>query len=94
MRGKKTGGRTKGTPNQTTKTVRDILAKTTSDYYNSKDFKDDLDALEAKDRLAIIEKLTGYVVPKMQSTSIDATIETHKTIEDKLLELSGRSEEG
>ena len=88
MRGKKTGGRTKGTPNRTTKTARDILAETTSEYYNSEQFIKDLAVLDPKDRLTIMEKLTGYVVPKMQSTTIDATVETRKTIEDKLLELS------
>lgn len=88
MRGKKTGGRTKGTPNRTTKTARDIFAETTSEYYNSEQFIKDLAVLDPKDRLTIMEKLTGYVVPKMQSTTIDATVETRKTIEDKLLELS------
>ena len=89
MKGKKTGGRTKGTPNKTTRNQREILSEVTGEYYNSEDFKKDLESLEPKDRLLIMEKLTGYVVPKMQSTTIDATVETRKTIEDKLLELSG-----
>lgn len=93
MKGKKTGGRVKGIPNKTTRTQREILSEITRDYYNSKRFKDDLTDIEPRDRLLIMEKLTGYVVPKMQSTTIDATVETRKTIEDKLLELSGNDGE-
>ena len=88
MRGKKTGGRTKGTPNKTTRTIRECLAEATSDYYNSDNFLKDLAALEPKERVMIMERLTQYVAPKMQSTTIDATVETRKTIEEKLLALS------
>lgn len=88
MRGKKTGGRTKGTPNKTTKTIREKLSEVTSDYYNSDKFFQDLAQLEPKDRVMLIERLTNYVAPKMQSTTIDAKVESRKTIEDKLVELS------
>lgn len=84
----KTGGRKKGTPNRTTKSVREKLAEVTSTYYNSREFAEDLKTLEPKDRVTVMEKLTSYVVPKMQSTTIDATVETRKTIEDRLIELS------
>ncbi len=93
MKGRKTGGRTKGTPNKMTKTAREILAESANEYYNSKLFMQDLSQLEPKDRLTIMEKLTSYVVPKMQSTTIDATVETRKTIEDKLMALSEGSDE-
>ena len=88
MRGKKTGGRKKGTPNKTTLTIRERLAKVTGEYYNSEAFEKDLAAMEPKDRVALMERLTQYAAPKMQSTSIEATVETRKTIEDKLIELS------
>lgn len=88
MRGKKTGGRIKGTPNKATKTIREKLSEVTSDYYNSDRFFQDLAQLEPKDRVMVIERLTNYVAPKMQSTTIDAKVENRKTIEDKLLELS------
>lgn len=84
----KAGGRKKGSVNKITKTVRDILAEVTSEYYNSEDFKTDIRKLNARDRVAAMEKLTAYIVPKMQSTTLDATVSTSKTIEDKLLELS------
>ena len=88
MRGKKTGGRTKGTPNKATKTIREKLSEVTSDYYNSDRFFQDLAQLEPKDRVMVIERLTNYVAPKMQPTAIDAKVENRKTIEDKLVELS------
>lgn len=89
MKGKKTGGRVKGTPNRTTKTIREKLSEVTNDYYNSDKFFQDLAQLEPKDRVMLMERLTNYVAPKMQSTTIDATVETRKTIEDKLIELAG-----
>lgn len=88
MRGKKTGGRQKGTPNKTTKAIREKLAEATSDYFNSEVFLQDLAVLEPRDRVSLMERLTQYVAPKMQSTSIDATVETRATIEDRLIALS------
>lgn len=88
MKGKKTGGRVKGTPNKLTQAIRECLSQVTSGYYNSERFTNDLDALEPRDRVALMERLTQYIVPKMQSTSIDATVETCRTIEDRLIELS------
>lgn len=86
------GGRTKGTPNKITKDIREKLANITSKYYNSELFVNDIAALEPKDRVAIMERLTNYVAPKMQATTVDANIASKKTIEDKLLSLSGKSE--
>lgn len=89
----KYGGRVKGTPNKITKDIREKLAEITSKYYNSELFVNDIAALEPKDRVAVMEKLTNYVAPKMQSTTVDANIEAKKTIEDRLLALSSGSKE-
>ena len=88
----KTGGRTKGTPNKITRDIREKLAVVTSKYYNSKLFAADIAALEPKDRVTIMEKLTNYVAPKMQSTTVDANIAAKQTIEDRLLALSAPKE--
>ena len=88
MKGRKTGGRQKGTPNKTTKTIREKLSEVTSDYYNSDKFFQDLEQLEPRERVALMERLTNYVAPKMQSTTLDATVQARNTIEDRLLELS------
>lgn len=90
--GEKHGGRQKGTPNKMTTKTREIIFKITSDYYNSEDFNKDLKELESKDRLWIMEKLLNYSVPKLQSTIVELTSETEKTIEDQLKELAKNNE--
>lgn len=93
MQGKKYGGRKPGSQNKVTITVRGILSNAMDEYYNSEKFKKDLENLKPKDRLDVMEKLASYVLPKLQSTSLDMLVETKKTIEDRLLELSEDIEE-
>lgn len=91
--GKKTGGRQKGTPNKSTMLGKAAIVELLADYSNSGLMSSDFATLDPKDRLAIAEKLMQYVMPKMQSTSIDLnTEEKSKTIEDVLSDLSGESE--
>ena len=85
----KTGGRVAGTPNKVSSKVRNILAEITGDYYSSEKFKKDLRNLKPKDRIQAMEKFTSYVAPKLQSTTLDVASETKKTIEDRLIALSG-----
>lgn len=89
----KTGGRKKGTPNKTTSPVREVISKMLDSYYNSETFAADIDALEPRDRVAAMERLTAYAVPKLQSTTLEAVVEKKSTIEDKLIELSGDGED-
>ncbi len=89
MKGKKTGGRQKGTPNKTSATVRKAIADIINNYYDSETFISDIAALKPKDRVDAMEKLAAYVVPKLQATSIDIAEDSVKTIEDKLIELGG-----
>lgn len=90
--GKKTGGRKKGTPNKVTSTLRNVITDIVDDYYNSETFQEDIAKLRPKDRVEMMEKLTVYVVPKLQTTNIDMSSEGKKTIEDKLVELSKEEE--
>lgn len=85
----KTGGRVAGTPNKVSTKVRNILANIADDYYDSERFQKDLASLEPKERIQAMERFTSYIVPKLQATTLDVAAETKKTIEDKLLELSG-----
>lgn len=85
----KTGGRKPGTPNKISLQVRGILAETTFDYYASEQFQEDLSMLEPKDRIQAMERFTKYVAPQLQSTTLDVAAETKKTIEDRLIALSG-----
>jgi tripartite-type tricarboxylate transporter receptor subunit TctC len=90
--GKKYGGRVAGTPNKTTSTVRSAISKMLDKYFNSEEFEEDLKKLKPKERVDAMEKFSAYVAPKLQSTTLDATIEAKKTIEDKLATLAGDDE--
>ena len=66
MKGKKTGGRKKGTPNKITRTTRGTLAEFLHEYESSKLAKDFAE-LEPKERIVMFEKLLAYIMPKVQS---------------------------
>lgn len=87
-KGKKTGGRTAGTPNKKTAAIREVVTNLVEEYSSSGQMMQDIAELEPKDRLAVITKLTEYVIPKLQSTTLDVAVESKKTIEDRLVELA------
>lgn len=109
MKGKKTGGRTKGTLNKQTclnQTIGHNLQKDgiipllqyvmfggdIPPQLRQGQLVSLLSAVEGKDALSFVEKLMQYVVPKMQSTSIDLTAtNANKTIEDTLGKLAEES---
>ena len=91
--GKKYGGRVAGTPNRITGEVRASIARMIDGYFSSERFLSDIEALEPKDRVAAMEKFTAYIAPKLQSTTLDMSVEGKMTIEDKLRELSGEDDE-
>ena len=62
-------GRPKGTPNKVT---ADLRAKINEIVYKQVDLINaDLEALEPKERLMIVEKLLSYCLPKLQAQSFD-----------------------
>lgn len=85
---KKTGGRQKGTQNKVTTVTKNILSDMLGDYQESGLMTADFLALEPKDRIQCAEKMMQYILPKMQSTSVDFNKATKITIEQKLRELS------
>lgn len=99
MKGKKTGGRKKGTPNTKTvvgmermATIKDTLAQLITGYYQSEQIAEDLAALEPKDRVAAMERFTKYIIPTMQSASIDIDgAEKKQSVEERLILLSKTS---
>lgn len=95
MKGKKYGGRQKGTPNKTTSMSKKIIAELLDNYSASGLMASDFEKLLAKDRLYIAKDLMQYVMPKMQAVAVDmdADVKT-RTTEDKLLELSKLPEQG
>lgn len=59
MRGFKTGGRIAGTPNKTTKEMRELITDLSYKYLAS-----DLENMEPKERAAILTRLLSYVIPR------------------------------
>lgn len=99
MKGKKTGGRSKGTPNKTTAAMKDVITGIVSEYMSNKvidennqyerHFAADMARLEPKDRLDAMIKLMAFVTPKPQSVALGLIGgEKKKTIEETLEELS------
>ena len=68
-RGKKTGGRTKGTPNVITREVREVLKDIIS--YEMENVPEYLSQLDPKDKLDIIIKLLPFAIPKAESAIDD-----------------------
>ena len=67
----KAGGRTAGTPNKVTADLRNTIKKIIED--NIEQVSVDIASLSPKDRVAIIEKLLQYVIPKIQAVEFDAS---------------------
>lgn len=67
----KTGGRQAGTPNKITGTLKDFVANLIDD--NRQQIIDDLQDLRPKERLAVIERMMQYVLPKQQAVSADVS---------------------
>ena len=86
---RKTGGRQKGSVNKVTAMTKAVISDLLSDYQNSGLMGSDFLALEPKDRFQCAEKLMQYIMPKMQSTSVDFNNKATKiTIEQQLRELA------
>lgn len=91
-KGKKTGGRQKGTPNKTTSTLRTAISKIVNDYYNSETLLEDIYQLKPKERVDIMEKLVAYVVPKLQSVDVNAEVKSQTNIVSARLREMGEKE--
>lgn len=79
----------KGTPNKPKpykQLIYGCISAGVGDYFESGLFDKDLLALDAKDRILVIEKLTQYVVPKQQSQKVDvqASAEVSESLSEKL----------
>ena len=91
---RKTGGRQKGSVNKVTAMTKAVIADLLSDYQESGLMGTDFLALEPKDRFQCAEKMMQYIMPKMQSTSVDFNNKATKiTIEQQLRDLAEDPEE-
>jgi hypothetical protein len=61
-------GRPSGAANKNSKQIREIISCVLSE--NIERIQEDIDSLEPKDRLAFMEKLLQYAIPRLQATSI------------------------
>jgi len=69
-------GRPKGAVNRTTTEIRNLFNVLLS--ANLENIQNDIDLLEPKDRIAVLLKLSEFVIPKLLSTQLDIA-ETSKT---------------
>jgi hypothetical protein len=65
----KTGGRAKGTPNKVTTEIKDVFKEIIE--CNLSQIETDIMELSPKDRIDVILKLSEYVLPKLQRSSIE-----------------------
>lgn len=65
------GGRVKGTPNKTTAELRQLVASIVEK--NIDKVNDDLAKMQPKDRVAMLEKLMAYVLPRMQAITANVS---------------------
>ncbi len=82
----KTGGRKKGSTNKTTQLTRELF----SEYVNGNfdEFKLKMKELDPDKYCRVYIDMCRYVMPSLQAVALDATIESQRTIEDLLIELS------
>lgn len=74
------GGRAKGTPNKTTSTLKGWITQVIEE--NKGQMLEDLAILEPRERLQILERLMGYVIPKQQA--MRATIDYNNLSDEEL----------
>lgn len=80
MKGKKTGGRQKGTPNKATFQAKEVIGSLCSRYMDERikgedglfltEFERDLQALNPAERVRAYSGLLSYIAPKQQAISV------------------------
>lgn len=75
-------GRGKGTPNKVTATVRNWLADMIQN--NQEQLEEDFKSLQPLERLAMLEKLLPYIMPKVkEATEVEGACYTKDDFEDE-----------
>lgn len=77
---KKVGGRRAGTPNKATSSLRNWVRLFVT--RNTKQMQSDLDALDPKDRLVMLEKFMRYTIPQQQAVS--ASVDLNELTDEQL----------
>ena len=89
--GYKTGGRRRGSANHITRLTRELLTDFMTENYDG--FKDAMAQLPAIDFVRAYISIIKYVVPTLQSVSMEQNKSKQTTIEETLIKLSGEAEE-
>lgn len=86
--GKKFGGRKKGTPNRTTKEMREALQGILNNNIdNIDDWINEIAKKEPEKAINVLLKLTEYILPKLNKTEfIDTSIDKYDDMTDDELE--------
>lgn len=75
-------GRPKGAKNKVSTQMRDLIQQLFDDNYGK--IQEDLENLEAKDRLKFLSDLLPYLLPKLQSTTHNTEIDLDSMTEEDL----------
>lgn len=92
MKGKKTGGRKAGTCNAVTRDMRAAIRSIVEN--RAGEFEEMMSLLKPKEYCDVYLGLCRYVVPALQSVSLEAGGERERTVEELLAELSRPGEGG
>lgn len=78
----KTGGRKPGSTNKATADIKTKIAALIEEHFET--IKDDLEALDPKERVAAYLKFLEYVLPKQREQKIDFSTLTEEQIDEIL----------
>lgn len=81
-------GRPKGAKNKSSGQMRDLIQKLFDDNFDK--IQEDLESLEAKDRLKFMTDLMPYLLPKLQSTTYSQKLDLDSMSEEDLEKLIDR----
>lgn len=79
-------GRPKGSPNRSTTELKQWISELINN--NREQFETDLQAVDPDKRLALLEKLFQYVVPKMQTITVEQQLQAEYAELEKLLHMA------
>lgn len=92
----KTGGRKKGTPNYTTRLIKEKFLREIGDYVESDLFHGDIISIpDPAKRLEMFLKMANYLLPKQSSvdSTVNVTSEAQQSVLDRLNQLAQDNEE-
>lgn len=81
-------GRPKGAKNKASGQMRDLIQQLFDDNFDK--IQEDLEGLEAKDRLKFMTDLMPYLLPKLQSTTYSQKLDLDSMSEEDLEKLIDR----